>query len=106
MNAASLKNIGEKTANLFDRKKKEMGDLASEKAAEAQAFAEENAKKADEAFEQTKKEAGDILAGAGKCSLLFTYFKNDKENVISIENVWFGSVFELKLMMQMRVPMR
>lgn len=63
--AASLKNIGEKTANLFDRKKKEVSDLAAERAAEAQSYAEERARKAGEAVEQTKKEAAEILDGAG-----------------------------------------
>lgn len=66
MCAASLKNIGEKTAGLFDRKKKEMGDLAAEKAAEAQTYAEEQARKAGEAVEQTKKEAGELFDGAGE----------------------------------------
>lgn len=65
MCAASLKNIGEKTAGLFDRKKKEMG----EKAAEAQTYAEEQARKAGEALEQTKKEAGELLDGAGKLKM-------------------------------------
>lgn len=66
LNAASLKNIGDKASNLFERKKKEVGDLAAEKATEAQTYAEEQAKKAGEAVDQTKKEAGDILGGAGK----------------------------------------
>lgn len=62
---ATLKNIGEKTANLFERKKKEVGDLATEKASEAQNYAEEQAKEAGKAVEQTKKEAGEIFGGAG-----------------------------------------
>lgn len=62
MCAASLKNIGEKTAGLFDRKKKEM----EEKAAEAQTYAEEQARKAGEVLEQKKKDAGELLDGAGK----------------------------------------
>lgn len=71
MCSASLKNIGEKTAGLFDRKKKEMSDLAAEKAAEAQTYAEEQAQKAGEAFEQSKKEAGELFDGAGKLNILF-----------------------------------
>lgn len=43
-----------------------MSDLAAEKATEAQGYAEEQAKKADEAIEQTKNEAGKILGGAGE----------------------------------------
>lgn len=66
---ASLKNIGEKTAGLFDRKKKEMG----EKAAEAQSYAEEQARKAGEALEQTKKEAGELLDGAGKLGVSINF---------------------------------
>lgn len=58
--AASLKNIGEKTAGLFDRKKREMGDLAAEKAAEAQTYAGEQAQK-----------AGELLDGAGEFFLSF-----------------------------------
>lgn len=61
-----MKSIGEKTANLFEKKKKEVGDLATQKATEAQSYAEEQAKKAAEAVEQTKKEAGEIMGGAGK----------------------------------------
>lgn len=72
--AASLKSIGEKTANLFEKKKKEVGDLATEKATEAHSYAEEQAKKAGEAVEQTKKEAGEILGGAGKWNLFFEVY--------------------------------
>lgn len=66
---ASLKNIGEKTAGLFDRKKKEM----EEKAAEAQTYAEEQARKAGEVLDQTKKEAGELLDGAGKLNCFDLY---------------------------------
>lgn len=62
---AALKNIGEKTTSLFERKKKEVGDLATEKATEAQTYAEEQAKKVEESIEQTKKEAGEIMGGTG-----------------------------------------
>lgn len=72
--AASLKNIGDKTAGLFDRKKKEMSDLASEKASEAQSFAEEQARKAEEALDQTKKGAADLLDRAGELKFrLYTF---------------------------------
>lgn len=63
---AALKNIGEKTSNLFERKKKEVGDLATEKATEAQSYAEEQAKKVGDSIEQTKKEAGEIIGGTGE----------------------------------------
>lgn len=63
---AALKNIGEKTSNLFERKKKEVGDLATEKATEAQNYAEEQAKKVGDSIEQTKKEAGEIIGGTGE----------------------------------------
>lgn len=68
-NLAALKNIGEKTSNLFERKKKEVGDLATEKASEAQSYAEEQAKKVGESIEQTKKEASEIVGGAGKMTI-------------------------------------
>lgn len=50
-----MKNIGDKAGGLFDRKKKEMSDLAAEKAAEAQ-----------EALEKAKKDAGELLDQAGE----------------------------------------
>lgn len=51
---------------MFDRKKKDIEQLASEKAAEAQAYGEEQAKKIGEAASQTKDEAGAILSSTGK----------------------------------------
>lgn len=67
-----MKNIGEKTTNLFERKKKEVGDLATEKASEAQTYAEEQAKKAGDAIEETKNEASGILGNA--CKTIFKTF--------------------------------
>lgn len=69
-----MKNIGEKTTSLFERKKKEVEDLATEKAAEAQTYAEEQAKKTGEAIEDTKKEATGIFGGAGNTQLYFVFF--------------------------------
>lgn len=65
MSLASLKSLGDKTASLFERKKKDAEQLAADKLAEAQKNAEEQAKRAGDAFEQTKKEAGDILSSTG-----------------------------------------
>lgn len=68
---ATLKNIGDKTSSLFERKKKEVSDLAAEKATEAQTYAEEQAKKVGESIEQTKNEASGIIGGAGEFSFFF-----------------------------------
>lgn len=62
---ASLKNFGEKTAGLFERKKKDAEQLAAEKAAEIQKLAEEQAQKAGEVLSKTKNEAGEIVNGTG-----------------------------------------
>lgn len=67
---ATLKNIGDKTTSLFERKKKEVADLAAEKAAEAQTYADEQAKKVGESIEQTKTEASNIIGGTGECNML------------------------------------
>lgn len=71
---ASLKNIGEKTAGLFDRKKKEVEQLTAEKVAEAEGYAEEQAKHVGEAVQQTKNQVGGILSSSG------LYFPFDKFN--------------------------
>lgn len=60
-----MKNIGEKTMNLFDRKKKDVEQLTAEKVAEAQEYAEEQAKKAGEAVAQTKNEVTGIVSDGG-----------------------------------------
>uniref|UniRef100_A0A1B0DHP1 Uncharacterized protein n=1 Tax=Phlebotomus papatasi TaxID=29031 RepID=A0A1B0DHP1_PHLPP len=62
---ASLKSLGEKTASLFDRKKKDAETLAAEKAATAQKMAEEQVKKAGEAVGQTRSEAENLAASTG-----------------------------------------
>lgn len=66
-----MKSIGEKTVNLFDKKKKEVEDLAAAKAHEAQGYAEEQAHKIGDAVEQTKNEAGELISGTGLCSCSF-----------------------------------
>lgn len=60
-----MKSIGEKTATLFDKKKKEVEQLATEKANEAHGYAEDQAHKIGDAIEQTKNEAGELIGGAG-----------------------------------------
>lgn len=60
-----MKSFGEKTANLFDKKKKEVEQLATEKAHDAQESAEEQAKRIGDAIDQTKNEAGELISGAG-----------------------------------------
>lgn len=72
--AASLKNIGEKTVGLFDRKKKEVEQLTAEKVAEAEQYAGEQAKKAGEAVEQTKKEVGGIISSTGLSTPYVLFF--------------------------------
>lgn len=60
-----MKNIGEKTFSLFEKKKKDVEQLTAEKVTEAQEYAEEQAKKAGEAVEQTKNEVTGIVSGGG-----------------------------------------
>lgn len=61
-----MKSFGEKTAGLFDRKKKDAEKLAADKVAEAQKLAEEQARKAGEAIGQTKSEAENLAASTGE----------------------------------------
>ena len=63
---ASLKSFGEKTASLFDRKKKDAEKLAADKAAEAQKIAEEQARKVGEEIGKTKSEAEALAASTGE----------------------------------------
>lgn len=63
---ASLKNLGEKTANLFERKKKDAEQIAAEKSAEAQKYIEDQLKKSSEAVAQTKNEVGKMVSDTGK----------------------------------------
>lgn len=75
-NAASLKSFGEKTASLFDRKKKDAEKLAADKAAEAQKIAEEQARKVGEEIGKTKSEAEALASSTGiRRFLLLTYLK-------------------------------
>lgn len=64
--AASLKNFGDKTANLFSKKKDEAEKLANDKAVEAQKLAEEQAKKVGQSVQQTKGEAEQLAASTGE----------------------------------------
>lgn len=63
---ASLKNLGAKTTSLFERKKKDVEQLAQEKATEAQKLAEEQAKLASDAFSKTKSDAEQLATSTGK----------------------------------------
>lgn len=63
---ASLKNLGDKASSLFDRKKKEAGDLASEKATKAKTLAEDQLKKTSDAISGATSGATNLIAGASK----------------------------------------
>lgn len=71
--AASLKSLGEKTASLFDRKKKDAETLAAEKASTAQKMAEEQVRKAGEAVGQTRSEAENLAASTGSINWIVVY---------------------------------
>lgn len=60
-----MKNFGEKTVNLFDRKKKDAEQIAAEKAAEAQKYVEDQIQKGGEAAAQTKNEFGQLVTETG-----------------------------------------
>lgn len=64
--AASLKSFGEKTAGLFDRKKKDAEKLAADKLTDAQKLAEEQARKVGEEIGKTKSEAEALAASTGE----------------------------------------
>lgn len=53
----AFKNFGEKTAALFDRKKKDASNLAAEKVAEASHMVEDQAKKVGDTIQSTKSDA-------------------------------------------------
>lgn len=72
--AASLKSFGEKTASLFDRKKKDAEQVAAEKATAAQKMAEEQARKTAEAIGQTKSEVENLAADTGKIWFIWICF--------------------------------
>lgn len=71
---ASLKNLGEKTANLFERKKKDAEELAAEKIHEAQQSVEEQAKKTGELIAEKKNEAEKIIGSKRKFEHFCFYF--------------------------------
>lgn len=62
---ASLKNLGAKTTSLFERKKKDVEELAHEKAAEAQKMAEDQAKLAADSLTKAKTDAEQLAASTG-----------------------------------------
>lgn len=65
---ASLKNLGAKTTSLFERKKKDVEQLAQEKAAEAQKIAEEQVKLASDSLTKAKTDAEKLASSTGKPS--------------------------------------
>lgn len=73
VHAASLKSFGERTAGLFDRKKKDAEKLAEEKAEEAKKMAEEQARTLGESIGKTKSEAEQLAASTGKLIELFLW---------------------------------
>lgn len=62
--------MGDKTANLFNKKKDEAEKLAKEKAENAQKMAEEQAKKVGDAVHQTKSDAESFAVNTGKHYLI------------------------------------
>lgn len=62
---ASLKNLGAKTTSLFERKKKDVEQLAQEKAAEAQKMAEDQAHLAADALTKAKTDAEKLATSTG-----------------------------------------
>lgn len=60
----AFKSFGEKTASLFERKKKDAGDLAAQKVQEASAIVEGQAQKAGELIQSTKSDAEKAAVGA------------------------------------------
>lgn len=84
---ASLKSFGEKTASLFDRKKKDAEKLAADKAAEAQKIAEEQARKVGEEIGKTKSEAEALAASTGEeCG--WEYYRLSGRERKEIQNVY------------------
>lgn len=71
---ASLKNLGAKTTSLFERKKKDVEQLAQEKVAEAQKLAEEQAQHAADALTKAKTDAEKLALSTGKTVVSFLCF--------------------------------
>lgn len=73
-----MKSFGDKTANLFSKKKDEAEKLGQEKAHNAQKMAEEQATKIGQSIQQTKSEAENLAASTGESFLLvhLTIFVN------------------------------
>lgn len=61
--AASLKSFGDKASGLFDRKKKEAGDIAGEKASTAKKLAEDQVKKTTDAISGATSGAQGLIGG-------------------------------------------
>lgn len=63
--AASLKNLGDKATSLFEKKKKEAGDIAAEKSTKAKTLAEEQLKKTTDAVSGATSGAQNLIGGIG-----------------------------------------
>lgn len=87
VHAASLKSFGERTAGLFDRKKKDAEKLAEEKAEEAKKMAEEQARTLGESIGKTKSEAEQLAASTGKLIELFLWTR--RRSVVKADNSEF-----------------
>lgn len=61
--AASLKSLGDKASGLFERKKKEAGDMAGEKASTAKKLAEDQVKKTTDAISGATSGAQGLIGG-------------------------------------------
>lgn len=71
---ASLKNLGAKTTSLFERKKKDVEQLAQEKAAEVQKLAEDQAKLAADSLTKAKADVEQLASSTGIKTILRILF--------------------------------
>lgn len=60
---ASLKNLGDKASSLFEKKKKETGDLAADKATKAKNLAEDQLQKTTDAISGATSGAKNFIGG-------------------------------------------
>lgn len=63
ISTASLKSLGDKASGLFERKKKEAGDIAGEKATTAKKLAEDQVKKTTDAISGATSGAQGLIGG-------------------------------------------
>jgi hypothetical protein len=75
-----LKSLGDKATGLFEKKKKEAGDLASEKATTAKKLVEDQVQKTGDALSGATSGAQGLIAGISKDA---TDKKDDIQNKAS-----------------------